>query len=257
MEQPKTSLKRAGPWAVIALVVAAVAGGTLYALRWSPETAAPAPAARMEPEPSASLTIGREEPPAEAGPPALEEVSAHPLYRRAIEGDYLRRWAVVIDNLAEGVSPRRQLGFLAPSLPFTVAERGRTKVIDPASYRRYDAFADAVASVDARVLARAYRALRGPLEAAHRALGYPGASIDRVVARALDRLEGVPIVEGDVEVEEDGAVFAFRQRRLEGLSDVEKHVLRMGPRNTRLLQAKAREVREAIGLPAVRRAKAP
>ena len=30
---------------------------------------------------------------------------------------------------------------------------------------------------------------------------------------------------------------------------VEKHLLRMGPRNTRLLQAKARDIRQALGLP--------
>jgi len=32
---------------------------------------------------------------------------------------------------------------------------------------------------------------------------------------------------------------------------VEKHLLRMGPRNERLVQAKARELRDALGLPAV------
>jgi hypothetical protein len=257
MEQPKTSLKRAAPWTALALAVAAVIGGTLFALRWSSEPSAPAPAARVDPQPLASAAPSAE-PPADAGPPPLEAVSSHPLYRRAIEGDLVRRWAVVLDNLAEGVSPRRQLAFLAPPGPFTVLERRGAKVIDPASYRRYDAFADAVASLDAPALARAYRALRSPLEAAHRALGYPGASIDRVLARALDRIEGVPVEEGDVAVEVDGGVYAFRERRLERLSDVEKHVLRMGPRNTRLLQAKARELRRAVGLPEpVRPAKGP
>jgi hypothetical protein len=254
MEPPKTSLKRARPWAALAFTVLAVLGGTLVLLRMARDPAEPPPAAgaRSEPEPPSSA-VAPDAPSAGEASAAdarslLEAVSANPLFRSVLEGEPLRRWAVVIDNLAEGASPRRQLRFLAPSLPFTAAERGGVKVIDPASYRRYDAFADAVASVDAQALARAYRALRGALEAAYRGLGYPGASIDRAVARALDRIERVPVPEGDVALEEEGGVFVFRDPRLERLSDAEKHVVRMGPRNARLLQEKARELRRALAL---------
>jgi hypothetical protein len=254
MEAPKTSLKRARPVAAIAIAAVGVLAAVLFAVRLSlePETP-PAPA------PERPVTIGAPEPgsaPAApdggGGDPAalLAAVSANALYRAAIEGDYLRRWAVVLDNLGEGASPRRRLAFLAPSRPFTVTSRGGATVIDPASYRRYDAFAGAVASLDAQALARAYRALRGPLEAAYRALGYPDASIDRVVARALDRIEGAPVAEGDVAVVDEGGVFVFLARRLEDLPDVEKHLLRMGPENTRTVQAKAAEIRAALGLPA-------
>jgi hypothetical protein len=254
MEQPRTSLKRARPVAAIAIAAVGVLAAVLFAVRLSRDPVAPPPAAPSAPERDAS----RGAPPGEAGgtgedlPPdrLLEAVSANALYRAAIEGDFVRRWAVVIANLAEGASPRRRLAFLAPSRPFTVTSRGGVTVIDPASYQRYDAFGDAVASLDAQALARAYRALRPPLEAAYRALGYPDASIDRAIARALDRIEGAPVEEGDVAVVGEGGVFLFREGRLEDLSDVEKHLLRAGPRNTGLVQAKAREVRQALGLPA-------
>jgi hypothetical protein len=74
---------------------------------------------------------------------------------------------------------------------------------------------------------------------------------DRVTARALSRIEAAPVREGDVAVVEGkGTVYAFADPGLEALGPVEKHLLRMGPRNAQLLQAKARDVRAALGLSA-------
>jgi hypothetical protein len=161
----------------------------------------------------------------------------------------VRRWAIVADNVAEGASPRRQLAQVAPRGPFTVEQRGGATVIAAASYARYDAFGDAVASVDAAALAALYRAVHAPVEAAYRALGYPSAPFEAVVVRALHRIETAPVVDGAVAVRDEGGIFVFADPRLETQREVEKHLLRMGPRNTRLVQEKARELREALGLP--------
>lgn len=251
--QPRSELRAGGrrPWIVVAVivVVAAVVAGVLWYRSWS----SPPPAAT----PAAAPPQAAAEP--DAGPPStgdvatarsvLESLSSDPQLRRALtEGDVGRRWAIVTDNLAEGVSPRQQLAFLAPTRPFTVAVRpGGAQVIAPDSYQRYDWFADAVAAVDAQQVARVYRDLRGSVEAVYRALGYPQASLDRVTARALRRITAAPVRDGDVALEGRGP-YAFAEAGLEDLPQVEKHLLRMGPRNTRLLQAKAREILQALGL---------
>lgn len=257
MPEPRRPLSR-GEWAAIA--VAVVAAAVLAAL-WlrsrspaAPEGAggeppsAPAPAPPEGAAPSAGQAPAVE--PAQARA-ALEPVSADPLYRRGLaEEDPLRRSAVVIDNLARGASPRRALAFLAPARPFSVAERGGALVISPESFARYDAFAEAVSSVDARALAAAYRLLHPALEAAYRALGYPEAQLDAAAARALRRVAAAPVPEGELEVvpAREGAGYAFAAPALEALGPVEKHLLRMGPRNARRIQAKARELQVALGL---------
>lgn len=255
MEMPRSELRRSSraPWIALAVVVIAGAAGLFLWLRHrSAAPAVPLPAAATAPAPEQGAPSG----PAPKVDPArvqslLESVSTHPLFRRwLVEGDVLRRCAIVTDNLSEGVSPRAQLGFLAPSRPFSAVTKDGRSVIDPASYQRYDEFADAVASVDAATLARAYRELHGPLEGIYRALGYPGASLDAVVARALHRIGAAPLRDGDVDVVGQRGVYAFADPRLEELGAVEKHLLRMGPRNTRLLQAKAHELERALGLPA-------
>ncbi len=181
----------------------------------------------------------------------LESLSPTETFRRWLaDGDGLRRWTIVTDNIAEGVSPRRQLALLAPSKPFSVVSEAGALVIAPESYRRHDGFADAIAAVDARTAASVYRALRGPLDAAYRVLGYPDRSFDRITAKALNRLERVPVRDDGVKVVNEGGVYVFAEPELERLGAVEKHLLRTGPRNTRLVQAKAKEIREALGLPA-------
>jgi hypothetical protein len=241
-----------GEWAAIGFSL--VVAGSVTFLWWRQHRPAPQPTAPIT---STPIAADASEPPPGAAITAspqdvrrwLEPVSADPLFRRALEGDdVLTRWAVLTDNLAEGVSPRRVLEPLSPSRPFSVTSAGDGTAIAPESYARYDAFADAVASVDAAALGRAFRALHAALDGAYRALGYPPGALDRATARALHRIEASPVRDGEVRVDEKGGVYVFADPELEALRPVEKHLLRMGPRNTRLLQAKAHELEAALGL---------
>jgi hypothetical protein len=210
--------------------------------------AAPAPAA------TPPTTEAAAPPPSpEALATLLEAVSRVGGVRRWLAlADPLERLAVVADNLAEGASPRRALRPFAPGKPFEVEERDGRTVMGAAGYGRYDAFGDAVASLDVGAAVRAYRAVHAALQAAYRALGYPEATLDEVVARALGRLASAPVMDGPVEVRPapEGLNVLFADPALERLPAVEKHLLRMGPRNTRLIQAKARSLLAALALKA-------
>jgi hypothetical protein len=245
---------RPSRWPLLLLVVG-VAGAAAYFLlqrhahappaREPVAAAAPAAAPPAAPEASGVAAAAG----VEDTRSLLESLSPLEAFRRWVgEGEAVRRWAVVTDNIAEGVSPRRQLAHLALAEPFSVTSEAGALGIAPASYRRYDRLADAIAAVDARTAAGVYRALRTPLEAAYRALGYPDRSFDRITAKALNRLERAPVRDGRVEVVAEEGLYVFAEPELERAGAVEKHLLRMGPRNTRLIQAKARELREALGL---------
>jgi hypothetical protein len=248
-----------GEWALVALAVVIAGGGLAF---WYLRRDAPTPPievvnAAAPVTPAASATGG----PAPASAPAtvgadtqarLDAVSAHPTYRAWLAaGDVLNRWALVTDNLAEGTSPRKPLAALTPVGAFTVAQRGADTVIAPESYRRYDAVGDAVASVDPAAFAAAYQALHPVLEAAWRVLGDPHGALDATAARALNRLAAAPLAEGEVRVVPAGPVnYAYVDPTLEALGPVEKHVLRMGPRNGKIVREKAAALRQALGLPA-------
>jgi hypothetical protein len=57
-----------------------------------------------------------------------------------------------------------------------------------------------------------------------------------------------PVVEGDVRLVTRGALYAYADPRLEALLPAQKQLVRTGPRNTRLMQAKLREIALALGL---------
>lgn len=232
---------------IIALVVAAVAIVAVYFVTRKRAVEAPPPAPAAAPAPAG---------PADAPLPssaesdarirsALGPASTRPQFAEWLkQTELLDRWVVVADNLAEDVSPRKQLSFLAPPKPFTV----KGDKIDPRSYGRYDGIADTVASVDAARLAAAVRELKPLLEAAYHRLGYPGKSLDELAQRALQRLVDAPVVEGAVAVEPKGALYRFADPKLEAQGPIEKHLLRMGPRNTKVIQAKAMELASALQL---------
>jgi hypothetical protein len=254
---PGRSLSRPSRAPVVVAVLVVL--GVLGWLAWRYLGDRPAPSAPTATEAPAGAPAAPAEDPARVPQPtpaaareALEPVSADALYRRCLgEDEPLRRVAVVVDNLALGVSPRKALGCAAPDRPFTAVRRDGRLVIAPESYARYDALAAAVRSVDAGAAAAAYRSLHAPLEAAYRLLGYPAGSLDRAASDGLARIERFEPPQGPVEVVEGkGAIWEYARPELEKAGPIEKHLLRLGPANARAVQDKARELRAALGLPA-------
>jgi len=230
------------------IAVGAAAGIAWWLLRAEPPVAPPVEklpphvAVRPPPPPPA---------PAPVDPDALLRtlLATRPELSRWFPLDGLmKRAAAIVENLAEGASPRPHLAALEPRDRFRVVERDGRAFIDPASFRRYDTVAEVVAALDVRALAEAVRALRPALDAAYRALGYPGASIERALGRALGRIASARVPAGDIEVVPKGGVYAFADEKLEDLAPAEKHLIRMGAKNARKVQAKARALMRELGL---------
>lgn len=235
----------------IAILVVAVAAIIFWFVR-KPNPAPPAP-----PPPPAAVAANPAPP--DMPLPSTEEsdarvrrlfapLSANPAWPKWLEQPgLLERGAVVIDNVVEDVSPRKQLGFLAPETKFEAKERGGKLLMEKTSSARYDTVGDVIGSLDAKALAQAFHELHPLLESAYHALGYPDRPLDGVVGLALKRLANAPVVE-EVEVRRDGRVYRFADPKLEEQGPIEKQLLRMGPRNTRLISAKARELATALGM---------
>jgi len=228
----------------LALVAAAVAAW--FALR-SPEPtaqqAAPPPVAKEEPAQPADAPLPPPEQRDTSVRGQLSDVSPA-LGQYLGQRDLLERWVQIANNLAEDRSPREPLSFLPPPAKFS-ASGGK---IDERSYSRYNWFGQIVASVDARKFASAVQTLRPILTTAYHTLGYPKGNVDDLARRSLGRLVRAPLVEGPIEVVQSGAVYKFKDSHLESLGPVEKHLLRMGPQNEKIVQQKASEILEALGL---------
>ncbi|MDH4197032.1 MAG: DUF3014 domain-containing protein [Candidatus Aminicenantes bacterium] len=180
----------------------------------------------------------------------IQGLSSHPrlpVWLRTSE--IIRKFVAAVDNIANGISPKSQVDFFAPSGRFKVARRDGRTVIDPTSYDRYTAVADVFITIDTPAAARLYRSLRPLIGEAYRDLGYPGQNFDDTLLRAFVELLDVPIVEGRVPVDRTVTNYVYLDPSLEGLSQAQKQFLRFGPENVQVIQTKLREMAQALGFP--------
>jgi hypothetical protein len=178
-------------------------------------------------------------------------LTSHPLLGAWLgQQDLVRLAVVVVDNVANGESPRAHLRFLEPKKPFAVAQRAARLVIDPASYGRYDFFAEGVASLDTPACAELVRRLLPLAEAAYRELGHPQGGFLAALRKAIDALVAVPALDGEVEVRAtrkgNVLVYQYADPKLEALTPPQKHLMKMGPANVRRIQGRLRELAAAL-----------
>jgi hypothetical protein len=174
-------------------------------------------------------------------------LTAHPRWAGWLVTDRLvERFVASVVTLAAGNSPREQLPFLEPEGDFRVRTSGDGLVIDPASFRRYDAFTEALVGIDRNGAVRLYRQLRPLFLDAYARLGFPPEQFDAHVARAMDNLIDAPVFEGPFRVRQGVEVYEYEDAALEVLTPAEKHILRLGPENALRVQAKLRQLRGAL-----------
>lgn len=252
-----------GVWIALGLLVVA-AGIAAYVVFGGPaapspdtETAAPPAAAEPPVAPLGADPAPISIPPLAESDPTVRDLvralSAHPRVAAWLATDGLiRNFTTVVLNIAEGGSPAGRLMVLRPSSGFRVVERGEDLFVDPASFERYNAIADAVASIDPAAAARVYATLKPRIQEAYGELGFPDQPFDAALERAIVLLLNTPVPPDAVRVEPRGIGYGYVNERLEGLSDAQKQLLRLGPRNVRLVQRALREVATALGIPAAR-----
>ena len=241
------------PYWVGALVLVAVIVAVVM-LRNRPEEVVEAPAPSAPPVAAAAPSTDTSVPLEIGALPELDDsdawlrdligqLSAHPeLAEWLVTEEMARRFVAIVDNLAEGTSPRSHLPFMEPDEAFKVVERDGRTFVDPASYQRYDTAVEVVTSIDSAGAAQLYTALLPLFREAYRDLGYPGQSFDDAMQLALGRLMETPVVRGDVEVVPKISSYELADPTLEELPSACKNFLRFGPKNLRQLQAKAQEI---------------
>ena len=246
------------PWpraALFLLLAAVVAAGGWWAYSRTRSTLA---------EPSSGTTSGAAAAtPAEAAAPAvtlppleqmdpvvrglLRALGSHPeLLKWLATDDLAGGIATAVDRLSQGQSPGRDLRVLRPEAPFAVTRRGGGYRVDAATYARYDALAGAVASVDAERLARAFTTLQPRLAEAYMRQGHPEGGFDAAVRRAIAVVASTPDLPPDAGLVPGVGGYVYADGELERLPAAQKHLLRMGPDNARLVRDAARRFGAAL-----------
>jgi hypothetical protein len=179
-----------------------------------------------------------------------QALSAHDMLLTWLTGDDLiRKFVAAVDNIANGLSPRAQIDFFSPAGDFPVIVKSGHYYIDPRGYERYDIVADVFAGMDASQFAHLYRRSRPMIQEAYADLGYPDFDFDMTLKRAIIELLKVPVMEEDILLIKKVFIYRMAESKWEKLSAAQKHLLRMGPDNIRLIQEKLRDIAAALEMP--------
>lgn len=258
--EPPFEPPRRYPWVWVGLgivVVLLVIGYVVTSRRASTDRVDVSEVTPTAGETTPSQPLGGEAAPVELPPlnetdPVVRELvrqlTAHPTALAWLAGDNLvRGFVAATQNIAGGVNPSAHVRRLAPSGEFAVIERDGATHIDPRSYARYDRIADAVASVDPQGAADLYATLKPRLTEAHDELG-TGRSLDETLEQAIVRLLRAPVLNDPVRLVPKGVGYGYADPALENLAPAQKQLMRMGPRNTKIIQDKLREIAAALGI---------
>lgn len=176
------------------------------------------------------------------------ELSSHPkLAMWLMSEELIRKFVAAVDNIANGQSPVPQIDFFQPEGKFKVIDEMGEYFIDPESYARYDLAAEVFASLDTKGCVTLYRQLKPAIQEAYKDLGYPSADFDDTLRKAIMELLKVPIIEENIKLEKKVLTYMMVDSELETLSFAQKHLLRMGPDNVRVIQGKLRSLALSLG----------
>ena len=215
---------------------------------------APIPVADTPEEPSDIVPASFEEPMPLFGDNFVRAVvggiSTHPEWATWLVTDGLvQRFVAAVEAVADGYSPRGELGFVETNRPFLVREDEGRLVIAAGTYRRYDLPVEVFTSLDAEAAVVIFKELEPAIFEARRDVAWHRGDFDDRLRQAIDHLLEVEVPSGSIEVERRTLAYAFAEDDLERMSDAQRHLLRMGRKNAMAIQSKLRDIRSAFGWP--------
>ena len=177
----------------------------------------------------------------------IESVNGGKALAQFVAGDYIVERAVAsIDALRRGEVPYKLLPVSRPSKPFLISDDGLRVTMDPSSFNRYDVFAQWVNGIDVLAIVELLNEYEQIATEALSRMGVGDFDIRSAVLAATTEILATPIAPESAELMKREANWVYMDPELEALSSLQKQVLRMGPRNSEIIQTKARELRGAI-----------
>ena len=153
--------------------------------------------------------------------------------------------AALIDAVGRGYLLRRLITAEVNG-SFAVEERDEQIFMAPIGYRRYDTLVQSIAALDIDSAVAHFHELRPLYERAFDQLGLDPEEFDNAVIRSLDQVLSTPIIEAPIELQRESVMYTYADPQLQSMNGVQKHLLRMGPDNIRLLQETAQRLRDGL-----------
>jgi hypothetical protein len=160
-----------------------------------------------------------------------------------VDDQIIRKAVTLIENMTRGEIPQSGLPYKAIGSEIIVSEIDRDFYqMEEASFTRFDKVVDALIGFDGSELIALYRLFSPLMRRAYSELGYDGDAFDAAVLDAISRIVAVSLEELPLQLVKPSVMYLYADSRIEDLPDLDKLLIRLGPKNLLRLQSKLRSI---------------
>ena len=161
--------------------------------------------------------------------------------------EVLKKYTFLINDMSQNQILTKNRKFLQPPSKIEVQTDDQGLYLGEKSYKRYDGFAQTIDQINVNKGMGVYLAFKPLLNEVYKVFSYPESyQLDDIFLKAAANVIKAPVVEGRIGLIKHSLLYKFKDKELETLSAVEKQMLRMGPENTKIIQAKLRTLVETL-----------
>ena len=159
----------------------------------------------------------------------------------------IKKYIALVNDISQNQLFTRHRAFLKPARKMLVKRDSQGLYLTKDSYRRYDSLANAIAAIDVDKGLQLYLTLKPLFEKVYKEFGYPADyRLEDIFLKAAANVIKAPVIEGRIGLKKHSVKYRYSDKKLESLTGVEKQMLRMGPENTKKIQAKLRKLVQAL-----------
>jgi len=157
------------------------------------------------------------------------------LLKWLLPAEQIRKWVALVDQLADGRLPTKNLPLLFPMPAFDTIRVDDADRMNPTNFTRANLLIETVTAIDQQKLVDYYHAWRPILETAYKELGGEGTFHSRLLL-ALQNVIEAPPPPANARLERPKVFYVYANPVLEKNSGVTKLLWRLGSDNQRKLQ---------------------
>ncbi|MGD8641150.1 MAG: DUF3014 domain-containing protein [Gammaproteobacteria bacterium] len=163
---------------------------------------------------------------------------------------FIHRFVVTIDSL-----PKKKLATKYRVIPPTAGkflvhkETNDTFTIDQDNFERYSMYMQLLSMLDTEQFVKWYKRYYPLIQEAYDGLGYKNLYFNDRFIFVIDHLLRTPTIEGQIQLVQPKVFYEYADPALERLSAGQKILLRIGPENRAIVEAKLTEIRKELATP--------
>ena len=169
------------------------------------------------------------------------------LIRVLADEQLIRSIVVFVDNISRGEFPQTSLPYKRIEQEMSVRNIDENLfVMEANAHERFNQLIDTFVAVDTDQAMILYRTLQPLFQQAYAEIGSRNVNFDDTLRSAINAVRRSPNAEGPYQLVKPSVMFLYADASIENMEEMQKQLIRIGPKNTEKLKAKLRQFSEQL-----------